>query len=259
MKTTVRYILMILAGVVILGAMTVAVMLGKAGRQPLKCTGLNVVITDSLENDFVSKNDVKVFLDREYGQYVGLLADSLDLARMEDIIDGRSAVKKSEAYITKDGMLNIKVSQRKPAVRFQKAEGGFYADEEGFVFPLQSSYASHVQIIDGDIPINMKSGHKGMIEDPEEREWFRKAISIVNYIDESKVWKDKIVQIHVSNGGELTLVPREGNEIFIFGQPVRIEEKFDMMEKYYTAIRHRKGGEKYEVVNVEYEGQIVCR
>lgn len=259
MKNTVRYILMILAGVLILGVMTAAVLLGKAGRQPLKCTGLNVIITDSLENDFVSKDDIKMFLEREYGQYVGLYADSLNLARMEDIIDGRSAVRKSEAYITKDGMLNIKVSQRKPAVRFQKHEGGFYADIEGYVFPLQSSYASHVQVIDGEIPINMKSGHKGMIEDPEEKEWFNKVIRIVNFIEDSKVWKDKIVQIHVSNGGELTLVPREGNEVFIFGQPDRIEEKFDKMEKYYTAIRHRKGSERYEVVNVEYEGQIVCR
>lgn len=259
MNKAVRYILIILAGAILVGGMTAAVMFGNSSRSNLKCTGLNVVIADSLENDFVSKEDVRRFLDKEYGQYIGLHPDSLDLTEIEKIIDGRSAVKKSEAFMTRDGMLNITVTQRKPVVRFQKPEGGFYADKEGFVFPLQSSYASHVQIVDGNIPINMKSGHKGLIEDPKEKEWFDKVIRVVNYIDNSKTWNGKIVQIHVSNGGELTLVPKEGGEIFIFGQPVRIEDKFSKMEKYYTAIRHRKGKDRYKVVNVEYKGQIVCR
>lgn len=257
MNKAVRNIIAILIGVIIFGVVAVSVLAGKASRAPLKCTGIDVVIIDSLDNDFVSEEDVKKFLDKEYGQYIGQPIDSLDLYRIEKIIDGRSAVLKSEAYVTKNGILNINVTQRKPIVRFQKQGGGFYADIDGFVFPLQSSYASYVHIVDGDIPVNMKSGHKGTIENPEEKQWFDKMMNVIRFIEGNTTWKDRIVQIHIENGGEMVLIAREGKERFIFGQPVNIKDKFDRMEKYYTAIAPQ--GREYNSVSLKYDGQIVCR
>lgn len=256
LNRTVRYIITIATVVLVFGTAAVAVIAGRNSRKPLVCKSLDVVIVDSLENDFVNKADVKRFLDKEYGGYIGTVLDSIDLCRIETIIDGRSAVMKSQAFVTKDGTLHIKVTQRKPIVRFQKTDGGFYADAEGYVFPLQSSYASYVQIIDGDIPINMKSGHKGEIENPEEKIWFDKVMKLVNFIEDSP-WKERIVQIHVGNGGELTLIPREGEEKFIIGQPMNIEDKFARIEKYYTAIAPLE--RNYKTINLIFDGQIVCR
>lgn len=259
MSKTIRHIINGVSGALLAACLVVAYMSGVSCRAPLKCTGLNVVIADSSMNRFVSKADVKKFLDKEYGEYVGMLLDSIDLAKVEKIIDGRSAVNKSEAYTTRDGMLNVKVTQRTPVVRFQKSDGGFYADAEGFLFPLQSSYASRVQVIDGDIPLKANSGYKGEITDEKERAWLEKVIDLVNYMENSRTWKDKIVQITVCDGGELIMVPREGTERFHFGQPDEIHEKFRKMETYYTAIVPAKGEKEYRVVNLEYEGQIVCR
>ena len=259
MSKTVRHIINGVSGALLAACLVVAYMSGVSCRAPLKCTGLNVVIADSSMNRFVSKADVKKFLDKEYGEYVGMLLDSIDLSKVEKIIDGRSAVNKSEAYTTRDGMLNVKVTQRTPVVRFQKSDGGFYADAEGFLFPLQSSYASRVQVIDGEIPLKANSGYKGEITDEKERAWLEKVIELVNYMENSRTWKDKIVQITVCDGGELIMVPREGKERFHFGQPDEIQEKFRKMEKYYTAVVPAKGEKEYSVVNLEYDGQIVCR
>mgnify|MGYP007115355379 FL=1 len=259
MSKTVRHIINGVSGALLAACLVLAYMSGVSCRAPLKCTGLNVVIADSSMNRFVSKADVKKFLDKEYGEYVGMPLDSIDLAKVEKIIDGRSAVNKSEAYTTRDGMLNVKVTQRTPVVRFQKSDGGFYADAEGFLFPLQSSYASRVQVIDGEIPLKANSGYKGEITDEKERAWLEKVIDLVNYMENSRTWKDKIVQITVCDGGELIMVPREGKERFHFGQPDEIQEKFRKMEKYYTAVVPAKGEKEYSVVNLEYDGQIVCR
>ena len=259
MSKTVRHIINGVSGALLAACLVVAYMSGVSCRAPLKCTGLNIVIADSSMNRFVSKADVKKFLDKEYGEYVGMPLDSIDLAKVEKIIDGRSAVNKSEAYTTRDGMLNVKVTQRTPVVRFQKSDGGFYADAEGFLFPLQSSYASRVQVIDGEIPLKANSGYKGEITDEKERAWLEKVIDLVNYMENSRTWKDKIVQITVCDEGELIMVPREGTERFHFGQPDEIQEKFRKMEKYYTAVVPAKGEKEYSVVNLEYDGQIVCR
>ncbi len=259
MSKTVRNIIRIISAVVLAVCLGAAYLGGVSCRGPLECRGLNVIIKDSTVNSFVSKADVKKYLDKEYGNYIGMKLDSIDLARVEDIIDGRSAVNKSQAYTTRDGMLNISITQRTPVVRFQKADGGFYADAEGFLFPLQSSYSSRVQVVDGDIPLKANSGYKGEIEDEKEKEWLHKVLNVINFMESSKTWKDKIVQITVSDGGELTLVPRKGNEKFHFGQPDRIEEKFSKIEMYYSHILPEKGSDAYTSVNVEYENQIVCR
>ena len=259
MNKIVKYVLIGVCGAMLAAILVASCLAGKEARKGLVCKGLEVAILDSLENSFVSKADVRKYLDKEYGRYVGEKLDSLDLVKIEKIIDGRSAVKKSQAYVTKDSLLRIEVTQRKPVVRFQKKEGGFYADADGYIFPLQVSYASHVQIIDGDIPLAANSGYKGEIENPREREWFENVMDVVRFIEGSRTWKGKIVQIHVEKNGEIVLVPREGRQVFRFGQPVQVAEKFDKMEMYYSHIVPEMGSEAYKTVDVRFADQIVCR
>lgn len=259
MKSMTKHILTSVAGVLLAACMILAVTAGADSRKSLTCKGVEIAILDSLQNSFVTRADVKSYIDREYGNYVGTTLDSIDLVRIEDIVDGRSAVKKSEAYFTKDGILHVEVTQRKPVVRFQKRDGGFYADSEGYIFPLQRNYASHVQVIDGEIPLAANSGYKGAIEDEKEMEWFTRVMNVVNFIEKNKTWKDKIVQISVDKGGDLILIPREGKEKFMFGQPVDIAAKFDKMAKYYTHIIPAKGDGHYKTVDIRFDGQIVCR
>lgn len=259
MNKVLKYILISLGGALLAAVLVLSYLAGMEARSGIVCRGIEVSILDSMENDFVSKKDIIRYIDKEYGRYIGKNLDSLDLVKMERIIDGRSAVKKSQAFVTRDSILRIHVTQRKPIVRFQRQDGGFYADEDGYIFPLQSSYASHVQVIDGAIPLAANSGYKGTIEDKAEKEWFDRMMDIVNFIERSSVWHDKIVQISVASDGELTLVPRQGNERFLFGQPVEIKEKFGKMEMYYTHIVPRKGADTYSKVDVRFDGQVVCR
>ena len=259
MNKWVKYTLLGLCGGVMIFLISCSFMAGKQLRGSRLCEGLAVVIKDSLENHFVSASDVRKFLDKGYGRYTGLPIDSIDLVKVEEIVNGRSAVLQSQAYVTKDGVLHVDVTQRKPVVRFQKKDGGFYADAQGYIFPLQNSFASHVQIIDGHIPLAANSGYKGELNDPKEKKWFEDIMKLVNHMEGSAELKDMIVQIHVAENGDLVLIPREGNERFIFGQPGSIEDKFMRMRKYYTAVVPEKGSGKYKVVDLRFEGQIVCR
>ena len=259
MKKAVKHILYTVLAAVLIGCMAAAYIAGKQSRRPLVCKGIRIEILDSTENSFVTVSDVRKFLDKGYGKVIGQHIDSIDLVKVENVIDSRSAVLKSEAFVTRDSMLNITVTQRRPVVRFQKKDGGFYADAEGYIFPLQNTYASHVQIIDGEIPLAANSGYKGDLEKEEEKLWFKRIMDVVNYMESSKIWKGKIVQIHIQSNGELILVPREGKERFLFGQPDSLKEKFGKMEKYYTTIIPVKGSDRYKIVDVRFDKQIVCK
>ena len=259
MKKWWKYILLSLCGSAFIFLISCAFIAGRQFRGSRVCERLEVVITDSLENHFVSAADVRRFIDRGYGPYAGISMNDIDLVKIEQIVNGRSAVRESQAYLTTDGTLHIDVTQRRPVVRFQKKDGGFYADAQGYIFPLQNSFASHVQIVDGHSPLAANSGYKGEIADPEEQKWFREVMALINYMENREEWRSKIVQIHVNENGDLVLIPREGNEKFIFGQPRSLEDKFMRMKKYYTAIVPEKGSDRYKVVDLRFKGHIVCR
>lgn len=259
MKKAIRYITVSICGVIMAAVMILAFISGTQARRSTVCRRIDIVIADSTHNHFVSEADVQGYLRSGYGNCVGTAADSIDISKIEEIVDGQSAVLKSQAYMTNDGTLNISVTQRQPVVRFQKKDGGFYADRDGYIFPLQRSFASYVQIVDGEIPLAADSGYKGSIDDPKEKTWFDSIMKVVNHMETDKDWKGKIVQISVGSDGNLTLVPRDGNEKFLFGQPSDIEEKFSKMEKYYTHIIPARGSGHYTSVDLRFRGQIVCR
>lgn len=254
-----RHIAGICCGAVLALCLAAAYIGGTVSRRHLVCTGLSIKVTDSTANRFVTPADVRRYIDREYAGYMGMSLDSIDLSGIERIVDGKSAVNKSHAYTTRDGKLHVDLTQREPVVRFQKGACGFYADSRGFLFPLQNTYASHVQVIDGDIPLNIGNSFKGTPDSEEEKLWLARMISMVNFMETSKVWKDKIVQVTVGKDGSLTLVPRAGKERFIFGSPTGIEEKFSKMELYYKGIAGAPQKKDYREVDLRFSGQIVCR
>ncbi len=258
MQKTVKYILISIGAFLILSVLVAAYVLGASRRTPLKCTGLRVEISDSTTNRFISRADVRKWLDREYGNYTGIHPDSIDLARIERIIDGKSAILKSQAFTTRDGFLNIKVSQRTPVLRLQMKDGGLYVDRDGYIFPLQAGHSSRVPVIDGEIPLTVGSGYEGVPEKEAERVWLEKALEMISFMEGNKEWKEKFVQITVCKGGDFVLVPRKGKERFLFGQPEDIERKFGKIVKYYSNILPEKGS-VYTSVNIKFDDQIVCR
>ena len=149
----------------VLGAiiLCLAVSMGVSGavRDRTTCTGTEITVLDSAECGFVSEQDVLEYLSEGYGQTAGVPIGNLDLKKMETMLDSRSAILKSEAYCTRDGILHIDITQRKPFMRFQKDGAGFYADEEGYIFPVRPGRSGYVVVIDGHIPLRLDSSRQG--------------------------------------------------------------------------------------------------
>lgn len=226
-------------------------------RSLMTCDGIRLIYADDYR--FVTEEDIKGWLDAEYGAYIGQRLDSIRLHKVENVLNVQSAILNSEAFTTDDGKLNIRLTQREPVVRFQKDGYGFYADVNGFIFPLQENYISMVPVVDGNVPVTAEEGYKGALKDEKEREWMKGVISMVNYMNRSKVWAENIVQINVDEKGDIVMIPREGNERFIFGSPFDAENKFSRIERYYRYILPEKGEGYYRTVNVKFNKQIVCK
>ena len=219
-----------------------------SGDSAKLCEGLDVQFKDPYE--FVSEEDIRGFLDRKYGAYVGVRLDSLDLGRIEKMLEEKSVVMNSEAWTTRDGILHISIVQRAPALRFQRGEEGFYIDRTGYVFPLHKSYTAEVPVVEGAIPD---------LSDGRNVGWAEGVLNLTDYIASSKQWKDKVEKISVGTGGEVELKMKEGKERFIIGYPDQIEAKFGKIGKYYSHILPSLDNVQYKSVNLKYNKQIICR
>ena len=257
MKPVVRNIILALVCAALVAGLCVLLAASKAHRQQMTCKGLKVEYADA--HRFINDADIKAWLERDYGSYIGQRLDSVGLDRIEHILDEQSAILKSEAWTTEDGLLNVRITQREPVLRFQKGDEGFYVDDRGYLFPLQKQFDAPVPVVDGAIPVKYTAGYKGKALTEEEQRWIAKVVDMMGWIRKNKVWKDAIVQVSVREGGDFVLTPREGRERFIFGQPEEVADKFDRIGKYYEYILPARGEGYYKTVNVKFDRQIICR
>lgn len=257
MKPVVRYIIAASAVTACLFLALVGDRLAAGNRREVTCNAVDAVIADIDDRQFVSPDDIRDWME-DYGTYLGLRLDSVDLRKVEAVIDGKSAVRKSQAWLTDDGVLHVSVTQREPVVRFQGASGGFYADAEGYLFPLQLRHTARVPVVDGALPLKLGKDFKGEPQTDAEKQWVASVIGLVRWLGARKEWNDLVGQISVRKDGNLVLIPREGEEQFVFGSPTDIDAKFGRIRKYYESVA--PGREKpYRTVDVRFDGQIVCR
>ncbi len=225
----------------------------------ITCSGIKVEFKNADRLNFVSEADIKQYITKGYKVCSGMRLEEIDLALIESILDSKSAILKSEAYTTRDGVLHIEIYQREPVVRLISSRGRWYADETGYIFPMQKNYSSRVPVIDGSIPLDIDSDFKGIPEKKKDKEWLNGILELVEFLGDNRKWNDSIAQIHVNENGHLVLVPRKGREKFYFGRPEQFERKFAKIEDYYRFIVPEKGEKAYSYVNVSFDGQIVCR
>lgn len=248
MKIQLRHIVYTATLALLLAAMSLLAVSACGARSAVLCDALDVQLPD--ESEFVAPEDVKGFLDKRYGAYIGVRLDSLDLDRIETLLESKGVVESCEAWTTPDGVLHVSVRQRKPVLRFQRGATGFYMDRNGEVFPLHKTYTADVPVIEGDIP-DVESGAGAS--------WAAGVLRMMDWLQGSKQWKDQVDRISVGKGGDLEMRLKDRSERFILGWPDGIDGKLDMMGKYFSHILPAVGDGCYKSVNLKYNKQIICR
>ena len=218
------------------------------------CKGVKVTLLDSSLNKFISKDEVVGIIDRFLGPSVGKNIDSLKLNQIEALLNHRSVVKESQAYVTRDGQMRIEIRQRKPVVRIEAPDGGFYIDETSYIFPLIPDHPSYVPVITGNIPGNFLENEGAK----DSTALIDKMLEMGLFLEKNPFWNSMIEEIFINSDGDAELVARAGDQRIIFGDFENIPEKFSKLGSFYQYIIPKVGWDKYACVNLKYRGQIVC-
>ncbi|GAB4297590.1 MAG: cell division protein FtsQ [Marinilabiliales bacterium] len=231
----------------------------------IRCKDIDVKIVDGTENNFIDHRDIIKILRDNKLNVLGYLHDSINLETIEQKIIEHPSVKEANVFTTLDGILHINIKQRKPLFRVLSGNMAYYVDHEGYLMPLSNKYTAKVLLVTGKInePYSKWYG-KNIIETGEQMgEGNQKSLlfdlfELVSYLNSDPFWKSQIHQIFIDDSGDLILIPKIGEHKIILGDINNYKDKMKRLYLFYKHGLRVEGWNKYSVINLKYENQIVC-
>ena len=227
---------------ILLLSVIVLLMAFSVNKQKLTtCNVFDVEIVSS-KNDFIDSKTVEEFLKNKNLHPSGKFRTEIAIDEMEKNIANHPSVQNVNAFSDIRGNIKVEIKQRNPIVRVQTVNKSFYIDESGKKMPLSEVYTSRVLVITGNV-----NYYK-----------IDELFLMSKFITDSPFWKAQIMQMHLEENEEITLIPRVGYQQIVFGEPINIEEKFMKLKLFYEKGMSDKGWNNYSHINLKFKNQIVC-
>lgn len=224
------------------------------GQRQARCRQVEVILLDSLESHIVDREEMFRLLAR---QSLGQPIDSINLHKLETQVRSLGEVVSAQVYTADDRTLAVRITQRKPVIRFENGQAHWYADPEGYLFPVRK--AADVPVVTGHIPLQLENNHKGFAP-AAERDWTCGMVEMARYIDSKPVLKREITQIDIASNGDILLYTRTPGPTIIFGDAADFVTKFQKLDAWWRYIEPQMDEKThYKTINLKYNQQIICR
>ena len=200
-----------------------------------------VVHMDYQYPQMISKDSVDKMLTLVFKDSMSRRKSEINLKRLELRLAQNNLIKKTEAFLTLDDTLHIKVFPRIPVARVQgKTE--FYLDFEGSVIPLSPTYDAKVPIITTTPNIDRYQALSSL------------SIAIANdnflasHIVEIKDFGDQVYMNIADHDYRLKIKSVDN-----------METKFKKYKAFYAAAIDQGIIDDYSEVALDYSDQIICK
>ena len=221
----------------------IAVYYFKEPRQDDPCQRLEVIVTDSLDEHFVSEGDLHYLLKKEKLYPLGKPMNEINTDKIETALLKNEMIAEVEAFKTPSGIVKLEVEQKIPVLRIIGSSGNYYVDNLGTTMPVSNRYAVRVPVATGHI----------------KKEFAKKELyEFALFLEDNEFWNQQIEQIHVAQNGDIELIPRVGNQNIVLGSLTDYKEKLNNLMLFYEQAIPKVGWEKYHTINLKYKNQIVC-
>ncbi len=192
------------------------------------------------ENLYVSEETVNKLLIQNKIGVTSVGKDTLDLNRVEALLNNHEMIENAEVFLTLDGILKTSISQRRPIGRVLGINS-FYLDRKGGKMPLSNNYSARVPVLINVLPADVEE-----------------IFPLVDYINKDKFLTEHITSITRSKGGLYELDLREADFILVFGKIEEMDVKFNNFKAFYKKALKDKLLNTYKMVDLQFGNQVVC-
>lgn len=249
---------MVVAVWLAIGTGMLTLLIAAIGRQKKEtCKDYEISISaPGNEELFLQKNDIATLLKAAAkGKIKGQPLASLDLWKMEQLLEDNNWVKNAELYIDNNEVLHVKVEERSPVARvFTSGGQSFYLDETQRRLPLSDRISARLPVFTGyPDKKKMTAADSTLLED---------IVSTAVYINKHPFWSAQVSQVDIVAAGprswEMEMVPLIGTHTIKLGNGKNIEQKFDRLFTFYKEVLSKTGFARYKTIDVRFAGQVVA-
>lgn len=206
-------------------------------------------------NSLINEGNIYKTLDKSFTyKMTAVPISEIDVERVERVLEADPFIQDAEVYLDAKNQLHITLEQREPILRvIDKNNVNYYLDKEGKKMPLSENFTARVIVATGNIPPhdpNFLKRNKHTLKDIFE---------LTNKLQSDEFYHHLIEQIHVSNNGEITLIPKVGKQKIQLGNLNKIDDKLWRLKVFYEEGMTKVGWNKYKSLDVRYEGQVIGR
>jgi len=241
----------IVAAIIIVGGI-IAFTERRQGSASIK--DISIKMKNANENHFLDEDDIVKLMELKMDNLKGASLDRVNMKEVEKKIRRDPFIKDAQLYSDLKGNLVVSAEIRRPIARIVRNDGpDGYIAEDGTVMPVSDKFTSRVILISGPYVRQMlKQNNLNTTEEGKQ------LITLINTIREDEFWNAQVAQLDIDSKMRITVYPQVGDERIEFGRPDNVETKLKKLMIFYKEILPRMGWNKYDRVNLEYEGQIVA-
>jgi len=192
------------------------------------------------ENLYVTEETVNKLLILNKITVTSVDKETLDLNKVEKVLNNHPMIENAEVFLTIDGVLKTKISQRRPIGRIL-GNKAYYVDRLGTKMPLSPYYTARVPILIG-------------VAEKDINEVY----PLLKYINEDQFLTEHITSITRLNKGLYQLEVRQMNFSLFFGKIERVGDKFNNFKAFYKKAMKDELLNTYKMVDLQFGNQVVC-
>src|ERR1051326_3463575 len=166
MKSMYKKILFISMWVILVSGLIVTLGFAEKQEARMPCKELKINIGADSDNYFIDNDDIKQMLYAKGDSIIGETVSEINVNAIEKLIYTNPWVKKADAYLSLDGVLQMDIEVRKPLVRIINENGeNFYLDTEGKLMLWSQKYTPRILVANGNIHESFGVWYKTSVND----------------------------------------------------------------------------------------------
>jgi cell division protein FtsQ len=170
---------------------------------------------------------------------------------LENLLEDNPWIADAELYFDSRSVLHVIVTERQPIARvFTKSGNSFYIDSSGLRMPLLKKVSARVPVVT-NFTASKKLGAKDSILLNEIKQ-------IAVFLDKEPFWNAQVAQVDIMEDKKFEFIPVIGSHIIRIGRTENIDQKLKRLLVFYQQVLSKTGFDKYSVLDLQYEGQVVA-
>jgi cell division protein FtsQ len=192
---------------------------------------------------FMSEKDIEREVAKVMGSPEKHTVGDVSCDMVEEVLSRNPFIEKADVYVSGNAKLTAQITQREPVMRVISEGQNFYLDSKGVRMPVSQQYTARVHVVTGP----MAAAHA------------RDVLELILKIREDKFMNAFVEQLHYAAKDEIVLIPKVGHTRILFGNPDRIDEKFENIKAFYSEVIAQSGWDLYRLIDLRFRDQIICK